>query len=60
MSITIFAGITLQGTAAGETALCSDHNTPENIEHFYADDVIRREECTENVALECQFCGVIA
>lgn len=55
---TIFAGVTEQGTAAAETALCLTHNTPENIETFYANDVIGREDCTGNDALECQYCGI--
>ncbi|QWY80595.1 hypothetical protein SEA_QUAMMI_90 [Microbacterium phage Quammi] len=55
----MFAGVTDQGTAAAETALCTPCNTPENIARFYAawHDVVGREECTQNDALECQQCG---
>lgn len=54
---TMTAGITEQGTAAGETALCSDCETPANVIQFYADDVVRRGDCTQNEVLECQACG---
>jgi len=59
MSTRIFAGVTAQGTAASETALCEEHNTPENIETYYADPsdpVTHREDCTGNDELECQEC----
>ena len=59
----MFAGVTSQGTAAAETALCGDCNTSKNIEAHCADifdPVTHREDCTENDALECQNCGAVA
>lgn len=62
-TVTMFAGVTSQGTAAAETALCGECNTPENIAIYYADHrdpVTYREDCTENDALDCQNCGAVA
>ncbi|MBN9214111.1 MAG: hypothetical protein J0J04_04720 [Microbacterium sp.] len=53
----MFAGVTSEGTAAGETALCTPCNTEANIARFGADDVVGRQDCTGNDALECQSCG---
>lgn len=62
-TITMFAGVTAEGVAAAETALCGDCDSLENAEMFYVDyrdTITHREDCTENDALECQNCGAVA
>jgi hypothetical protein len=61
-----YAEVSVQGTALSETALCETHNTPENVQRFYAVPDLTdpgtgaRKDCTGNEAIECQECGARA
>jgi hypothetical protein len=63
MTITMYASVTVKGTAMAETALCGVHEAdPELVAHAVANgdsdwDKGPRHDCTGNDALECYACG---